>query len=493
LRATDCEDEIASWFDFTDSNPAARVNIGVLLGSASGIIDVEADNDAAKRVIKEHGLDDIPTCRYKSTRGEHHIFQYQGELPDSGVIHVGELEVRIGGGGKASQSVLPCSWHGSGIQYKWIYSCSPDELKPAPLPDEFLKAILDNSKKRGSGKIAHAVENLNGNQVGEGGRHAFLIGMASHLAGVTTRAGRLDDSEAETILSIISSLNETHCNPPKHIDECEKIVRDQWNYYKNRRLEGIGTRPLERAGLDYNEERREYDPGRWRLTVIHSDPKSYRLTIPNQEKGQPQYKVHIDSAKTLQSARDVANLILEQTDKLDVLDPDPKTWASIWAGSRTRNEDGQWIEKRSLRIKLLEESVSESPSADESEIDTAAEILLTYLLTFRQESGDDEDTVRPVHDGTPRWIQGRDGEWGLFLKVTDACRLACQRANAKPWSVGFWRRLSARWRAECDPSELSGNGQFVTHSRPDTEGAVGKFQVLRQSHLSALATVAGRV
>lgn len=492
LRATDDEEEISSWFDFTDSNPSRRVNVGVLLGKASGLMDVEADNEEAKRIIKANGLDLIPTCRYRSTRGEHHLFQLPEGMPDTAVIHVGELEVRLGGGGKAAQSVLPMSWHGSGIQYQWLPGCRPDEIAPAPLPDAFLKLVIENTPRSGGGVIASAVDSLHGEPLTAGGRHAFLLGMASLLAGTFHRAGRSEDKELDNIRKVIHSLNVTHCNPPKDRDEIDAICRSQWAHYREVRFQAVARRPLEQAGLDYDEARHEYGPGRWRLTVIHSEPKSYRLAIPNVRRDLPPHQIHIESAKFLQASRDMAAAILAGTDRLDVLDPDPKTWARVWNGETTTDDQGQRIIRRSLRLKLLDEADEEYPAPDESDLASAAEMLLTYLESFEKESADEGEDL-PIDDGTPRWLEcGDTGEWKLYLKITITHQQACRRANVPPWTTSLWRRLSAAWRAECDPSILGADGKFPKISRKSTAGKVGKFNVMTDETLEALGRVARR-
>lgn len=488
--ATDDEEEIANWFDFTNENQSRRVNCGVLLGPASGIIDVEADDEDAKKVIKRFDLDQIDTTAYRSTRGEHYLFQYESDLPDQAVIKVDGLEVRTGGGGKAAQSVLPGSWHQSGIQYKWLPGRSPEQVRPAKLPENFKKAILENSKSKGSGCISQALGHLRyGKKITAGGRHAFLLGVASWLA--NQKSGQFKAADLETALQLLSAVNATNCEPPKDLSDIAKIMNDQWAYYRDRREALVAERPLEQAGLDFNEDTREYDPGRWQLTVVHSEPKSYRLTIPSEEDKRP-YDVWIDNAKTLQSSRDVASAILAQSNRLDVLDPSPSSWSKVWNGDRTRNEDGLWVEKRSLRIKLLNAASDEWPTSDQSEIDTAAEVFLSYMESFRKEEGDDEDVVRPISDGTPRWIRDKDGEWHLYLKVTTAYAQACKRAAITPFTPALWRRLSGRWREHCTPELLSKSGYLPQKVTNSTIGSRDKFYVLVDKHLEALGRVAGR-
>ena len=101
--ATVNEDEIAEW---AFGEGASRWNLGARLGKQSGIIDVEVDGPEAQAELERWGLHLIDTPAYKASRGEHRWFAYQDDLPDVGVVKIGPLEVRIGGGGKASQLCL---------------------------------------------------------------------------------------------------------------------------------------------------------------------------------------------------------------------------------------------------------------------------------------------------------------------------------------------------------------------------------------------------
>jgi len=144
--ATTDEDIIADWFD------GKNHNVGVVLGEASGIIDIEWDDEAGKETAERYGLTSAETPTYTSHRSEHRIFKFDPRLPAQAVIKVGGLEVRIGGGSKGAQSVFPPSAHASGVRYRWKYGFSPDEVDVAPIPDAFLQAIV-NAGSGGDGAV----------------------------------------------------------------------------------------------------------------------------------------------------------------------------------------------------------------------------------------------------------------------------------------------------------------------------------------------------
>lgn len=116
-------------------------NVGLLLGPASGVIDVEFDSPAGRQELERLGLAEVATPTWRSARGEHRLFRWTTELPVTAVRHVGEIEVRIGG--RAAQSVLPPSRHPSGDRYAWIIppAAAPVAELPAALLEELLSCV----------------------------------------------------------------------------------------------------------------------------------------------------------------------------------------------------------------------------------------------------------------------------------------------------------------------------------------------------------------
>ena len=421
-RATDDEEEIARWFD--DINANVRWNIGVRLGRSSGIIDVEADDANAIEVMKRFGLDKIDTVAYKGSRGPHYLFQFRDDLPDAGVVKVSGLEVRVGGGEKASHSVFPRSWHRTGAQYEWLPGRSPDEAPVAALPDEFLEAVKANSKAKGSGAIAQARDALVAEEkVSAGGRHACLIGWASDFA---RQCRDYSDAERAFLVTVLRSLNAYKCDPPKSDEEVRKVANDQFDHYRDRRIELRARRPLERYGLEWDGDTREWGPGGWRVTVIHSDPVVYKLRIPAMIRGGETISVSL-SAREWVGPRDVAIAVLAATKRMDLLEPNPARWTSIWNGETIENEDGERRHVRGLKVKLLELADDEFPPPELKQYCYAAAILRDYLSRFDRSASDDEspDSESPNPCGTPKWIRGKlwfkwRETWSQALRVKKA-------------------------------------------------------------------------
>lgn len=476
-RATDDEDQISDWFDYSDENESHRVNVGVRLGKTSGIIDVEVDGPEAEETLKKYGLDKIDTPTYRASRGCHRIFRYEDDLPDVGVVKVDQLEVRLGGGGKAAQSVMPSSWHRTGIQYLWLPGMSPDEVEPAPLPPEFKEAVRKNSKDGGSGAIAQAKEVLVGNiEVGVGNRHGYLIGVASWLCANL----RSHTEEDRHIVSNILLAQNRALPMPKTVEEVMRIATDQFQHYAGRALERQNNRerPYEQFGLEWNPINREWDQGGWRLTVIHSDPVEYRLAIPLNGR---MVSVSMNASQLVKDV-DVAHLIMEASGRVDVLNPTPDKWRETWMGKRVRDGDG-WRNIVGLKNKLLENAEELWPSVDSCQWSQHASILLIYLRPFSRSDEDEGDDDPPCADGTPKWIK-KDGRWAMYFKWHEMLRLAWRNLRV-PLTVEQERVLKRKIL------EVTGEVDFVTSNYRRNGDSLGRFKVWGPQHLEALDKLTG--
>ncbi len=403
--ATDDENTIAGWFENTNAN--VRWNIGVRLGASSGIIDVEADDDNALRVMQEYGLDKIYTTAYQGSRGPHYLFEYEEALPASGVVKVDGLEVRIGGGEKGTQSIFPGSWHRTGVQYKWLDGRSPDEVMPAKLPAAFKDAILaEAGGTKSGGCVKDAREALAGDKkIREGGRHGFLLGTACAL--LIPYKQQLNDDKRNEVLTILRSLNSTQCDPPKDDAEVVKIVDSQYKFFQEEAQARMT--PLERAGLRKNDD--EWNPGAWRVTRVHSDPRRYRLSIPGGPNNNP-FRVNL-TADDWTTPRKVAQKTLEVTGR-NVQDPTPAFWAWVWSGGKLKDENNVLREQRGLAVQLLEGEfvADEYPSPELSRKAAVAGLLYSHLMQARRPT--DTKVTEPNPSGSAKWLFS-DGRLELWF------------------------------------------------------------------------------
>jgi hypothetical protein len=97
------------------------LNVGLLLGPESGVIDVESDTPEGEDLAQHLGLHKLNgpglTPTWRSARGAHRLYRWEPWMPETATIDVGGLELRIGG--RAAQSVLPPSMHPGGAAYRW--------------------------------------------------------------------------------------------------------------------------------------------------------------------------------------------------------------------------------------------------------------------------------------------------------------------------------------------------------------------------------------
>jgi hypothetical protein len=117
--ATTSPDVVAEWL-------SSGYNVGLLCGHG-GLVDVEFDDAAGLRIVKQLGLLNADTPTYTSGRGEHRIFRLADPIPECGWRKIGGYEVRFGG--LPAQSVLPPSRHPYGMWYSWTKS--PCDYAPA--------------------------------------------------------------------------------------------------------------------------------------------------------------------------------------------------------------------------------------------------------------------------------------------------------------------------------------------------------------------------
>jgi hypothetical protein len=129
-------------------------NVGVLLGSRSGIIDLEFDSEQGEMLV-ESWMEDCghpQTPTYRSAKSVHRLFRWEDRFELEGA-KFGMMGVEFRFGCNSAQSVIPPSIHESGVQYEWIIS--PFDCEVAPLPELIYKQFL-NMKGTSEKKTAKA-------------------------------------------------------------------------------------------------------------------------------------------------------------------------------------------------------------------------------------------------------------------------------------------------------------------------------------------------
>jgi hypothetical protein len=215
------------------------------------------------------------------------------------------------------------------------------------------------------------------------------------------------DAEKNELINLLRALNEKYCDPPKDDDEVRKVASDQFAHYMARRAELRGRRPLERLGLRWDAEGREYDPGEWTVTVVHSSPACYRLRMPPSASEDGRQIIVTLSPEQWLSARKTAEAIMLAAPNVNIADPNPGRWNAIWIGESVAEGEGARRQIRGLNAKLLEAADQEYPPSETKHFAYLASVLLSYLRQF--DSVDDDTESLPNASGIP--IRIKDELW----------------------------------------------------------------------------------
>jgi hypothetical protein len=482
LSATSDEDTIISWFD-----TEKPVNIGILLGPASGIVDVELDGEEAAAAWQSLGLGEIYTPTYRAGRGPHRLFKWDDGLPTAQVRKPLGIEVRIGNGGKAAQSVLPPSRHHTGVLYEWLPGLSPDDVELAPLPEKLVTLLWNDD---GTGQMPVSMAKSPAREVlhrplklGERNNELHRFAVAEAF-----RCGpNLDDErEQQDLLLKLRAVNIVQCKPPMEDGEVVAVYRSAIAFVRKSRAAGVDersaidaaathavstqtSRPSGAAmptqgwqrvfteiGLSFaplvpeSGSEPEWGPGEWQLTVVHSDPLEYRLHVPawrpHTADGTGNVSLTVDQFR---SAPKTAAAVLAATGTI-MLDDEPKRWRRIWDGGYkvvdTRGPDGKPAKShtaRGVKAKLLDNPSHEQPGASSLRYVLLATWLYDRLSQASQPSDDD------VPDPTGRASWRADGTlWFAWGRVWED--IERQHRIMEGEKLALKRRLLARLGAVRD-------------------------------------------
>ena len=450
LRTTADENEVLSWFD-----SGKPTNIGLLLGPRSGVVDVELDGPDAKQAWDDLGLGEIWTPTYTAGRGPHRLFRWDEALPAVAVRKVMGIEVRIGNGGNAAQSVIPPSTHHTGKAYEWVPGMSPDDVELQPLPERLVNLLWNDDgtgQRVGTGRkpARLALSQV----VPSGARNEEVRRFAIREA---FRAGPdLDDeNEQQDLLLKVRMVNTTNCKPPMDDDEVVAIFRSAIAFVRKTRSAGMdqasAIQQAEEAPKEVSDAKKpgksltaassnkvftatglsfaplvpesdsdpEWGPGEWRLTVVHSDPLQYRLHVPawiqHTVNGTGNVSLSVDQYR---SATKVAAAVLASTGVV-MLDDEPARWKRIWDGGYkvqdnkgSQNPNPRKRTARGVKAKLLDNVAHEWPGASSLRYVLLAGWLYDRLSQASQPSDDD------VPDPTGRAAWRQDGTlWFAWGKV----------------------------------------------------------------------------
>jgi len=430
-KATLDEDELSEWLDGSRNR-----NIGIQLGEKSGIIDLEYDTEQGRLTAERFGLDKVLTPTFTSKRSTHRLFKFDRRLPQRAVYKIAGLEVRIGGGKRGAQSIVPPSSHSSGVSYSWVAGMGPDECDIAELPKELLVALV-NESEGDCGERQDRANAILHKTMEEGDRHDSLVRFAARMC--INMMNVHDPVEQQDVHAMIHAMNKQRCKPSKSDEEIENIFRHELDWaIKKRAKGGLEDQEKKQAlahrlengveeekaaesktmaytllGLHFADE--EWFPGSWKLKVIHGDPVYYTLTVPVYRKVngiEKTVRVAVPlTAEIFRSAAKVAQAILEATHTV-IVDSVPDEWFLIWNGQgKKKNKPAI----RGLKAKLMDEADQETATAENCRFATVAGWFLEVLSMTPHPGDDEEEDGSPDITGMPAWVRGRDGVWELWF------------------------------------------------------------------------------
>lgn len=498
LHVTTDEAEIASWYENGD-----QWNIGLPLGPSSGVVDTEWDDEKSFATAKRFGLLNIPTVGYISSRGGHRLWKLDKRLVElsKGVQKVDGLEVRFGGGGKMTQSVIPPSVHHSGKTYAWEPGRSPDEIELATMPEALVLAVI--AAYGGSGGAGEITKNtIYERIIQEGERNNALVSWIS--SEIMRMRNPHDPVEQQNVLMVCRALNQTRLAKPLDDRDVVKIWQGQLRWGMKARAAGATKiastdkdadekveearkkSPHTASGLELRAG--EWFPGLWRLTVVHSDPKEFRLGVPlpgaTAEDEDERMRVFVSlTSADWSSPISVARKVLEATGTIDVTDPNPKEWAKIWNGYSYKPEgEKKSVKVRGLKVKLMDDRDEEWPPAEQQRYAVVAGWLLDGLSSAVKPEPDADDST-PHPSGRPCWVRGSDGEYLLYFSWNRVFE-DIQKTRKVRLCEGDMISLKRRILAATEEPEFR-----VERVRTEA-GVRRRYVVWTQSHITHLENIA---
>ena len=337
-ETTTDEDQVFEWW-----GGPTRFNVGVVLGDASrgsglAVIDIEADSDEAAAELRRLGLDRFETPTWSSGRGLHRLFRWSPELPAVQVLKPHGIEVRIGGGGKQTQSVMPPSMHHSGRAYQWQPGFGLDEVEIAAVPDNMMEAILEAARRGAAGSTSNLANGRRSTAilrgpVAEGDRHDSLLSNA----GLLVRAiNPNDDVMEQNLLTVLRAVNTMNCRPPLADDEVRSIFQSALKY---RREDTAAEALFPGVEAIVEGSRTVHRPAGLELTILQGDPTMFELRCDELRRFNPSGSVRVPADEWGDSRRMKTALIAAFPGV--PFDRHPGDFARIWDGiapqAATRN------------------------------------------------------------------------------------------------------------------------------------------------------------
>jgi hypothetical protein len=196
-------------------------NVGILTDGFC-VLDVDLRNGGAysfEHIEEIYG--EFPRNLMVSTGSGFHIYGLSRTHSAVEALGFPGIDIRSAGG----YVIAPHSRHRNGSYYQWASTYAPE-----PLPAEFVSELISTRKTE-----ATIASNLNECQIREGQRR-ILAGQRNKTLFRRACGLRGNGKPFEEILTRISDLNNTLCDPPLESSEIYSIARSAAAYAPNRSL-----------------------------------------------------------------------------------------------------------------------------------------------------------------------------------------------------------------------------------------------------------------
>ncbi len=364
-------------------------NVGVRLGEASGVIDVECDSAEAEKMLLDLFNGDPPvTPTWIAKRGKHRLFRWRADLPhpENAVFKFGPLEFRTGNGDKGAQSVFPPSIHPSGMEYKWLVP--PDECDIADLTDEVIAYLTNcpDGKLPSNGRTRTPEFWRRVSQgVSEGERNETAAQWIGRLL-----ADLKDPFNADSIarnFELVRSWNERN-RPPLVEKELSETYHSILRRHQAQHANDYADKEInQHRPTDPTTPVDEDKKTGWKIVSVQSRPRIFRLYSPFWNEKTEHGYIELNSSQ-IRNAEAIAVAAAE----IDVWLP--KWFSKVWHGSKGQESLGQQLMDTAEKI----------PAPFEAKRD----LVVAGLLLERLERADVlKDGAKPDTEGFP--VQLQDG------------------------------------------------------------------------------------
>lgn len=431
------EDHILEWLE--DGIP---FNVGCLLGPRGGMIDSEDDDEGAKKFRKSIGMDDLETPTWTSGKSTHQLTRWDDCLLNcKGTATPGGLEVRMGAGDASIQSVLPPSWHRTGVQYAWKPGFSIEDIEIAKTPKSLLVALVNGAGYEVARPGEKPASTMLFGKIPDGQRHRALLRWSWFK--IVNQLKPMERSNQDITTREIMLLNSQNCTPPADEKHVRAIISDCYEHYRKKRESGWvpterdaeestaeaeldkiasseeGTKPAPGSGFELYGLKKvtigkteAYEPGDWRIEMIHSDPPEIVLCVPSWEKTACRGRIQM-TFDTFRSAPKVASAVFVAT-RTYILDGDSGRWHRLWKGQDASKSNGfQGVPG------LMELLMQRKREEDDIEVGTSslryAQLSAYLLQVFKKATQPrDEEKPEPNESGRPCWVTPTElwFQWG---------------------------------------------------------------------------------